>query len=174
MSSTEERFDQLYEQTRQNTLRFISSKCIRITDIEDIYQETYLRVFDAIKDGREIREPEGFVIGIAKHCLSQYYSAAQRLRARISLSAGNASGEPVDIGGDTDIEQLVADRTLLDEVFSEICRLPSEVQRIFYLHYFLELSLPETARLMGMSEGKVTQRLYKAVRQLRRKYRGGK
>lgn len=172
MSSSEERFDQLYGQTRQSTLRFISSKCLRITDIEDLYQETYLRVFDALKEGREIKEPEAFVIGIAKHCLSQYYTAAQRLRARISLSAGAESGEPVDIGDDSDIEQLTADRALLDEIFGEICALPSGTQRIFYLHYFQGLSLSETASLLGISESRTTTLLYKAVRKIRRKYRG--
>ena len=66
----------------------------------------------------------------------------------------------------------MADRTLLSEIFKEICSLPSGVQRIFYLHYFQELSLSETAELLGISESKVTAQLYKAVRQIRRKYRG--
>lgn len=169
--SGEQEFERIYEQTKQSALRFISSKCLSITDIEDIFQETFLRVLDALDSGREIKDPEAFVIGTAKHCLSHHYTAVQRLRARISLSTGSLSGEPVDIGDETDIEQLAADRALLDEVFREITRLPSDVQRIFYLHYFLELSLPETAKLMGLSEGQVRQRLYKAVRQLRRKYR---
>ncbi|MBR6873177.1 MAG: sigma-70 family RNA polymerase sigma factor [Ruminococcus sp.] len=165
-------FARIYEATRQSALRFISSKCLNITDIEDIYQETYLRVLDAVKEGREIRDPEAFVIGTAKHCLSHWYTAAQRLRARISLSAGTESGEAVDIGDDTDIEGLVADRELLSEVFESICALPSGVQRIFYLHYFQGLSLPETASVLGISESKTTALLYKAVRQIRRKFRG--
>ena len=164
-------FEEIYEETKQAALRFISSKCLKITDIEELFQETYLQVGEALDKGTEPREPEAFVIGIAKHCISRYYSAAQRLRARISLSSGG-SDEPVDLEDETDIEELVSDRTLYEEVFREITALPSEVQRAFYLHYFLELSIPETAQLMGVSESKVKQRLYKAVRQLRRKYRG--
>ena len=165
-------FEEIYEQTKTAALRYISSKCLKITDIEDLFQETYLRVCEALDKGAEPREPEAFVIGIAKHCLSHYYSAAQRLRARISLSAGSVSDEPVDLEDETDIESLVADRDLYDQVFKEITALPSDVQRLFYLHYFLDLSLSETAELMGLSESRVRQRLYQAVRKLRRKYRG--
>ncbi|MBR6045316.1 MAG: RNA polymerase sigma factor [Ruminococcus sp.] len=174
MNGIDEKFGEVYELTKHSTLRYISSKCLRITDIEDIYQETYLSIYNAIKNGADIRDPESYVISTARHCISHYYTAAQKLKARISLSAGSVSDEPVDIGNDTDIEQLIADRTLLDDIFAEICALPSEVQRIFYLHYFLELSLPEISALMGIPEGKVSHRLYRAVRQLRRKYRGGK
>ena len=165
-------FEEIYEQTKTAALRFISSKCLKITDIEDLFQETYLRVGEALDKGAEPRDPEAFDIGIAKHCLSHYYSAAQRLRARISLSAGSVSDEPVDLEDETDIESLVADRDLYDQVFKEITALPSDVQRLFYLHYFLDLSLSETAELMGLSESRVRQRLYQAVRKLRRKYRG--
>ena len=165
-------FEEIYESTKQSALRYISSKCLKITDIEDIFQDTYLAVGEALEKGTEPKEPEAFVIGIAKHCLSHYYSAAQRLRARISLSAGRVSEEPIDIEDNTDIEELVADRELYDRVFREITACPSDVQRMFYLHYFLELSLSETARLMGITESRVRQRLYQTVRLLRRKFRG--
>lgn len=165
------RFKEIYEETKLPVLKYISSKCLKITDIEELFQETYLQVGEALDKGADPREPEAFVIGIAKHCLSHHYTAVQRLKARISLSGGS-SGEPVDIPDSTDIEELTADKALFDEVFREITALPSDVQRMFYLHYFLELSLEETASLMGVSESRVRQRLYQAVRRLRRKYRG--
>ena len=126
---------------------------------------------EALEKGTEPKEPEAFVIGIARYCLSHYYTAVQRLRARISLSSGGDKDAPPDIGDDTDIEGLVADRELCDELFREICSRPSDVQRMFYLHYYLGLGLTETAELMGISESRVKQRLYQTVRQLRRKYK---
>jgi RNA polymerase sigma factor (sigma-70 family) len=165
-------FEDIYEQTKQPVLRFISSNCLKITDIEDIFHETYLCTAEALDKGAEPEEPEAFVIGIAKHCLSHYYTALQRLRARISLGSGTDSGESVDLEDDTDIEDLVANKALYNEIFREITAFPSDVQRMFYLHYLLELSLAETASLMGIGENRVKQKLYSAVRQLRRKYRG--
>lgn len=169
--NSQERFKEIYNGTKQSVLRYISAKCLNIADIEDLFQETYLRVYDSVNGGCEIAEPEAFCIGIAKHCLSRYYSAALRLKARISLSSGKDTDAPADLPDDTDIEELVGNSTLYDEVFAEICKQPSDVQRIFYLHYFLGLSLEETATLTEMSMGKVTQRLYKAIRQLRKKYK---
>ena len=166
------RFAEIYEETRLAALKFISSKCLNITDIEELFQETYLQVGEALEKGAEPREPEAFVIGIAKHCLSHYYTAVQRLRARISLNSGGTDEKTADIADDTDIESLTASRALYDDIFREITALPSDVQRMFYLHYFLDLSLAETAELMGVSESRVRQRLYQAVRKLRRKYKG--
>ncbi|MBR4554156.1 MAG: sigma-70 family RNA polymerase sigma factor [Ruminococcus sp.] len=172
MSSKDKTFERIYNETKMSALKYISSKCLKITDIEDIYQETYLRVGEALDKGTEPKNSEAFVIGIARHCLSHYYSAAQRLRARISLSSGSVSDEPVDLEDDTDIESLAADKALYDEIFREITARPSDVQRMFYLHYFLDLTLSETAELMGITESRVRQRLYQTIRQLRRKYRG--
>ncbi|MBQ3935670.1 MAG: hypothetical protein II722_01305, partial [Ruminococcus sp.] len=39
-----------------------------------------------------------------------------------------------------------------------------------YLHYFMDLPLEETARILRMNENTVRQRLYRAVRLIRRKY----
>ena len=170
MGFTDTDFNVLYESTKQSTLRYITSKALNISDIEDIYQETYIRVFDACKQGTVPEEPEAYVIGVAKHCLSSHYSAVQRLRARISLSAGKVSDEPIDLEDETDIEGLIADKLLSDELYKEILRQPADVQRIFYLRYFAELPLSETASALGMTEQAVKDRLYKALRELRRKY----
>ena len=166
------RFEQLYERTKNSVLKYIVPRCASVLDIEDIYQEIYLRVYDAIKSERPADDPEAFIMGIAKHCVAHYYSVLTRMKMRISRSASDASGEEYqDIADDTDIEELAADRELCERIFRDISLQPPEVQKIFYLHYLMELSLGETAQTLGISESRVRQLLYKAVRQLKRKYR---
>ncbi len=172
MTKTEPGFEEIYNSTKQNVLKFITSKCININDIEDIYQETYARVFDSLAKGICPDEPEAFVIGTAKHCLSHYYSAMQRLRARVSLnrSKDDITDTPDELADSTDIELAVINKELLDRIFKEICAQPADIQKMFYLHYFMELSLGETAKTLGISECTVRQRLYRSVRIIRRKH----
>lgn len=160
-------FEELYERTKDAVLKYIAARCMNISDIEDIYQETYLRVCEALRSGREIKDPEAFVMGIAKHCVARYYTVMQRLKMRLRLSAGGAGSEFSD---DEDIEELAADRDMYERIYEDICSCPPEVQRIFYLRYRMELSLAETAQAMGISEGRVRQLLYSTVRRLKRKY----
>lgn len=172
MAKTAPDFEQIYHSTKHSLLKYITSKCINICDIEDIYQETYARVFDSLSKGNCPDEPEAFVIGTAKHCLSHYYSALKRLRARVSLNSyrENSYSEPEEPLSDEDIELDMINKELLDSIFKEICSQPTDVQRMFYLHYFMELSLEETAKILKLSESVVRQRLYRSVRIIRRKY----
>ena len=170
MGQTEPSFEQIYDSTKQSVLRYIASKCINICDIQDIYQETYARVFEALSQGKQIKDAQAFAIGTAKHCLAHYYTAMQRLRARVSLSAKGSDEDIGDIPSGEDIELAVINSELFDQVFREIRSQSADVQRMFYLHYFMDLPLDETARILKMNENTVRQRRYRAVRLIRRKY----
>ncbi|SDB34950.1 Sigma-70 region 2 [Ruminococcaceae bacterium FB2012] len=73
-------FDALYESTKQSVLKYIAPRCSCIADIEDVYQEVYLRVYDALRQQKHLDDPEAFVMGITKHCVSHYYSVLQKLK----------------------------------------------------------------------------------------------
>jgi len=171
MDNSKQDFEILYESTKQSTLKFITSKCLNITDIEDIFQETYVRILDAYRNGFRADEPEAYVIGVAKHCLSSHYSVMQRLRVHISLSRVSGSEkDDIDIEDDTDIENIVTDKMLCNRIYDDILKQPPDIQKIFYLRYLAGLSLEETAQTLAMTESAVKQKLYKALRKLRRNY----
>ena len=170
MSATDsinEDFDRLYEATKHSVLKYIAPRCACITDIEDIYQEVYLRVYEALHQEKRPDDPEAFVMGIAKHCVSHYYSLLQKLKMRLRFGS---VGDEREFSDYDNVEDLVADRELCRRLFDDVCRCSPEVQKIFYLHYLMELSLTETAEALGITESRVKQLLYKTVRMLKRKY----
>lgn len=162
-------FEEIYEGSKAAVLRYIAAHCLNISDVEDIFQETYLRAYETLSVREDIADPEAFVMGIAKHCTAGHYSVVSRIASR--LFGAVVFGSCDDVPDGEDIEELTEDRVLFDEIVSELCTKPAEVQRIFYLHYLLGLSLDETAAELRISPGRVRQQLYKALRQLRRKYR---
>ena len=170
MSATDrlnEEFDALYESTKQSVLKYIAPRCACIADIEDVYQEVYLRVYDALRQQKHLDDPEAFVMGITKHCVSRYYSLLQRLKMKAHIQLADRECEVSD---EEDIEDIVISRDLYERLYRDVCRTPPEVQRIFYLHYLMELSLAEIAEALGITESRVKQLLYKTVRMLKRKY----
>ena len=170
MSATDgisEDFDRLYEATKHSVLKYIAPRCASISDIDDIYQEVYLQVYEALRREKQPDDPEAFVMGIAKHCVSHYYSLLQRLKMKAHIQLADRECEFSD---EEDIEDIIISRDLYERLYRDVCRTPPEVQRIFYLHYLMELSLAETAEALGISESRVKQLLYRTVRMLKRKY----
>ena len=172
MTFTYEDFENIYESTKRDTLKYISSKAMNISDIEDMYQEVYIRAYDAFTRGESFDDPQAFIIGIARHVVSDNYRLTYRIRQWLAArrSDDDEDGIPAEIADDTDIEELVENKLLYDKAVSEICSMSAETQRIFYLRYVLGLSLAQTADTLGIRESRVQQLLYKGLRLLRRKY----
>ena len=167
-------FDQIYIRTQAAALRFITSKCMSISDIDDIYQDTYLNVYRSLcNTDKPIENEEAFVINIAKKSISRYYGVLTKLRGRVSVGLSRISDQkPIeDIPADMDVEMLVADRALCDEIFETVSSMSADVQRIVYMYFILDMSLNEISAALGMSKDAVKNRLYRTLERIRRSYK---
>ena len=61
-----EAFRKIYEQTNKKIYSRIIAGAADRSDAEDIFQETYVNLFNALKAGREISEPEAYLMTIAR------------------------------------------------------------------------------------------------------------
>lgn len=163
-------FEKIYNSTKDTALRYIASKCHSLGDIDDIYQNVYLGVLEALDRNTEpINEPEAFVIGIAKRQLWKYYSLGEKLKALISIEhEPSYSGE---LAEDSDLEDIVADRELIREIAGLLREKPLKTQKVIFLHYSRGLSISETAQALGMKESTVKRHIYSTLEELRRRYR---
>lgn len=167
-------FDRIYIHTRAAALRYIASKCLSITDIDDIYQDTYLNVYRTLcNTDKAIENEEAFVINIAKKSISRYYGLLSKLKGRVSDGISRMSDQkPLeDIPADTDVEMLVADRALCDEIFETVSSMSADVQRIVYMHFILDMPVSDIAVSLGMSKDAVKNRLYRCLERIRRAYK---
>ena len=116
---------------------------------------------------------EAWVISIAKKSISRYYGVIAKLKGRISDSLSRLPDKKLleEIPAEVDVEMLVADRALCEDIFDTVSSMPSDVQRIVYMYYILDMSAAETAKALRMSEGAVKSRLYRALDRIRRSYR---
>ena len=167
-------FEEIYKRNQTAVLRFITAKCLSISDIDDIYQDTFLNVYRSLcNTEKPIVNEEAWVISIAKKSISRYYGVIAKLRGRISDSLSRLPDKKLleEIPAEVDVEMLVADRALCEDIFDTVSSMPSDVQRIVYMYYILDMSAAETAKALRMSEGAVKSRLYRALDRIRRSYR---
>ena len=167
-------FEDIYRRNQTAVLRFITAKCLSISDIDDIYQDTFLNVYRSLCNMQKpIENEEAWVISIAKKSLSRYYGVIAKLKGRINESLSRLPDKMLleDIPAEVDVEMLVADRSLCEEIFDTVSSMPADVQRIVYMYYILDMSAAEIARALELRESTVKSRLYRALDRIRRSYK---
>ena len=167
------RFDEIYDSTKKSVLAHITAKCGRTDDISDIFQDTYMELYQTLlrRGASYVINDKAFVMHIAKRKIAGYYSLLERLRLFISINTTNRDGEPVelsDIESDAFLtEDYTVNRILLDSVRQHIHQKPEIVQKVFYLYYNVGLKIQEIAKALGISESNVKHKLYRTLKELR-------
>jgi len=167
------RFDEIYSSTNKAALTFITAKCGRVADVSDIFQETYLELYQLlIKRGADyVTNEKALILRIAKQKLSKHYSLAERLKIFVSMTTTDEDGEEVDLSELEANSFLTEDFTIDKMMFEAVCQAiqqkPEVVKKVFYLFYDVGLAIPEIAKELSISESSVKNRLYRTIKELR-------
>ncbi len=169
-------FNDIYDSTNRKILVYITAKCSNPADIHDIFQETYAELYSIlVKKGPDyIQNSEAFVMKLAKQKLSRYYSLLDRLKRLLPLS-GPPENEEWDASMERDLDstlmdELVCSRDLAARVYTYLSSKPADVKKVFYLYYSLDLTIPQIAKQLSMSESNVKNKLYRTLKELRNFY----
>ena len=155
-------FGQLYERHVQTIFRFIYARLDDRQDAEDLTEEVFLRVWQALPDYEEKGVPFlAFLFRIARNAVIDFYRSAGRIGYQ----------EPIE---DTVIEDLHSDpgeaaMTNLEhqELRRVLDNLRDEYRMVLVLRFLSELSPEETAQVMGRSIGAVRVLQHRALSALR-------
>jgi len=171
--NTASRFDEIYNSTHKAVLTFITVKCGRVADINDIFQDTYLELYQLLnKRGADyVTNEKALVLRIAKQKVAKYYSLMERLKIFVSMTATNKDGEEIELSeleADTFLtEDFTINQMMFQIVRKAIEQKPEIVKKVFYLFYDLGLTIPEVAKELSISESSVKNNLYRTIKELR-------
>lgn len=141
--------------------RYILARTGSTYDAEDLAEEVFMRVLEAI-DRFEWREApfSAWLFRIAHNAvISQRRKDGARGR-----SAPLTEGMAVDSPGP---EELVESRLALNEIMKAAEKLPDAQRQVIAFRFAAGLSVAETARAMGKGEGNVKVIQHKAIGKLR-------
>ncbi len=148
-------------------------------EIEDIVQETYVRVCQ-IQRKEKIREPRSFLFKTAHNLALDHVKRAES-RLAVSVEETGESGFcEAERSGDETFDQVAS-----DEEFSHFCeavrQLPVQCRRAFVLKKVYGCSQREIAKEMNLSESTVEKHIAQGIKrctyfmmQYDEQHRGGK
>jgi RNA polymerase sigma-70 factor (ECF subfamily) len=157
-------FTVLYQQIADRVTRYIAVRVGSTQVAEDLAAQTFLEVLEAMRRGREGRNLQAWVFGIARHVVADHHRGRHRTlsltAARSVLAPGPALAE-------------IADRQLkLERVAAALQALAPDRAEALALRIFGGLSTVEVAETLGKSPQAVKMLVYRAVQDLQERLEG--
>lgn len=171
-------FNDIYNKTYKKLLLYVLKRCSNIEDVSDILQETYAEVYLTInKKGIDyIKNYDAFVIKIAKTKIFKHYKFIEKIRKFMPIFSLNNKDDNITFCDfkieDYSIEDDIINNTLVEEISDYIKRKPIDIQRIFYLYYYFEMTISEISKQLSIKESTVKSKLYRTLKDIRRLYKG--
>ena len=143
----------------RSLLQFLGRRVRAAVDIEDLAQETYLRLLRA-RDLSEIRNPQAYLLRVAGHVVTEWRN--NQPRAELMLTIDD------EILIDDCLPELVLDATLSQHRLDETFATASPTMRaVLLLRLRDERSYKEIALELGMTDRQVKRYLTRGYERLR-------
>ena len=137
--------------------KFCRSLAYSKEDAEDLFQETFIKVFEKEGKMKLSDNPQGFLFAIASYT---WKSQKRRHARRSRIAPVEALSE--NIGDDVSIEESIIEKEEANTIRSLVNALPEKFKLPIVLYYTLEMSTSDIASALKLPPGTVKSRLFKA------------
>lgn len=160
-------FEEIYNATYEYTLKYILCKCSNIDDVNDLVQDTYVELYNILsRKDLTLENYSNYIIGIAKKKLQRHYGLLYQIKIE-SISKSADEEYELEIPSDMDIEADTITKLDAENVWKYIKKKNIKVVRVFYLYYYLELTISQIAKKLNMSESNVKNVLYRTIKDIK-------
>lgn len=150
-------FDELVKRYYPESYRFFSRMVWDPMDVDDLCQETYLRVFKGLGKFRQESQFSTWLYRISINVANSYFRK-QRLAQILAF------GTKVEaVHSDGSDENL----SFRKELWNAIAKLPKKQKMVLILRTFQQLTFKEVAGVIGMSENSAKVNYHHAIKRLK-------
>ncbi len=164
------KFNEIYDKTHFDLLKYVIIKCHNISDTSDIIQETYLELWKIINK-KELSDIniKSYLIGIANNKIKKHYSLLQKLKTVSLFETNDKDIELIDtIEDNVNINDIIIKEDNWNTIWEYIkSKKNQDIPKVFYLYYKLELSIKEIANLLNVGESYIKHLIYRTLKELK-------
>lgn len=167
-------FNQIYDANYNSVIKFVITKVRNLDDVQDIVQDVFVELYQILgrKGADYIINPEALLIKIAKTKLYRHYSLMDRMMNRLSIRKEEEIPEDFIIT-DREIDSKLDNRFVIEDIWKIIKSKSIDIQKVFYLYYYLDMPIREISKLMKMGESNIKHKIYRTLEEIRNKYKEG-
>ena len=158
MSKYRRAFDELFDATHRELLRFVSFKVGDTDAADDIAADAYLKFWTRLTQGIEIRNPRALLYTIANGLIIDYYRVVKPLVLPEGLDVSSEAEAP---------EEVIDNATQYQDLLAQIRSLRSTYRDVLTLHYIEGFEISEIASILSETENNVRVRLHRALSKLK-------
>ncbi|MCR4838888.1 MAG: RNA polymerase sigma factor [Eubacterium sp.] len=154
----------------------VYSYCVYLTGdrdaSDDLYQQTFLTVFEKVKDGQEIdadRNPKSYLLTVATNLWNNQRRKYLWRRKKVDVDTFRDVSELEVPEEGLSVEDAAIKNEKLQEVRLAVQNLPDKYRVVILMFYMEELSLEDIASALALPTGTVKSRLHKAKGMLQNK-----
>ena len=154
-------FDEVVSHYAAPLTRFFRRRMSDVQSVENLIQETFLRVFRYARSYRAGGRLSSWIFAIAANLHRDFVRGESR--GVVTVAADPEAGA---LGSRTvgDPESTVLDREFDRTLLGVLESMPSHHRDVFILKHHYALSYAEVGTVLGISEGTVKSRMHKATR----------
>ena len=165
-------FVEIYNSTYDNTLKYVVSKCGNADDVSDIMQNIYLKFYTRLEKSGTVDDPKSYIFGIAKNELKKYYSYKASQKQNIAVFSEQGDDAELEALETMLTQELPEDASFdMQDIWRYIKGLDTVTYKIFVLHFHYDEKLTTIAKTLDMGESAVRVRLFRALKQMRDKFK---
>lgn len=160
-------FNEIYDKTYTNTLKYVILHCNDLDDVNDIIQDTYLDFYKYLskKKVNEIENIDKYIIGISKNILKKYYRSKSKNYNVLSIYQNENIEMEIDSGNDLELNFITKDN--IQVIWKYIKNKGTTIAKIFYAYYHLDMKINEIAFEMQLNESAVKNYIYRTIKELK-------
>lgn len=156
-------FNEIYNDTYGNILKYVICNCSNIDDVNDIIQDIYLDLFKSMSN-KNIDDINKYIFGIAKNKIKKHYTLLYKIRTISIFNKEN--NELIDISDNINIEKEVINKYDIDTIWRHLKTKKLIINKIFYLYYNCDLTIKQISEELEVKESYVKNCLYRTLTEL--------
>lgn len=170
------KFNDIYDKTQKDLVKYVVIKCHNINDTNDIIQETYLELWNILKR-KELSDIniKSYLIGIANNKIKKHFTLMQKLKTVSLFDKNDKDIELIyTVEDKITIEDIVIKEDNWNTIWNYIKNKKNQdIPKVFYLFYKLELSIKEVSKELNKSESYIKHLIYRTIHELQDNFGNG-
>ena len=158
-----EAFALVYDLYTDRIYRFIYFKVSSQEEAQDLTSEVFLKTWQYIIDGKEIKNLNALFYKIARNLVIDHYRKASQKDVSLTEVEGLENQPKSD---ENELEKI-AQKIQFDQVEEKLRQLKDEYREIIVLRYMEDMSISEIAQIVDKKKGAIRVILFRALNALR-------